>query len=50
MGSFTGSFDANLLRDLASKKLFELSSGFKLSNKSLNKSKINAIKKILTEK
>ena len=50
MGSFTGSFDANLLRDLASKKLFELSSGFKLSNQSLNKSQINAIQKSLTER
>ena len=50
IGSFTLSYDGNLLRKLASKKIIDLPSGYKFLNESLNKSQINAIQKSLTER
>ena len=50
IGSFTLSYDCNLLRKLASKKIIDLPLGYKFLNESLNKSQINAIQKSLTER
>jgi len=50
IGSFTLSYDCNLLRKLASKKIIDLPVGYKFLNQSLNKSQINAIQKSLTER
>ena len=50
IGSYLGTYDSNLLRNLALTKINELPPGYKILNQSLNKSQINAIEKSLTER
>ncbi len=50
IGSYLGTYDSNLLRNLALTKMNELPEGYKIINQSLNKSQINAVEKSLTER
>ena len=50
IGSYLGTYDSNLLRNLALTKINELPPGYKILNQSLNQSQISAIEKSLTER